>query len=95
MLHHMATTLVCYGGHFESKILRETPISRSQTPPIGEAWGGLNFYTIPFLELITLMAEVCQIVNSRPIAGIPLDTDFATPLTPSTLLTMKTRHATV
>jgi hypothetical protein len=22
--------------------------------------------------LITLMAEVCQIVNSRPIAGIPL-----------------------
>lgn len=42
--------------------------------------------------LITLMAEVCQIVNSRPIAGIPLDTDFVTPLTPSTLLTMKTRH---
>jgi hypothetical protein len=42
--------------------------------------------------LITLMAEVCQIVNSRPIAGIPLDTDFATPLTPSTLLTMNTKH---
>jgi hypothetical protein len=42
--------------------------------------------------LITLMAEICQIVNSRPIAGIPLDTDFATPLTPSTLLTMNTKH---
>jgi hypothetical protein len=27
-----------------------------------------------------------------PIAGIPLDTDFTTPLTPSTLLTMKTKH---
>lgn len=42
--------------------------------------------------LITLMAEVCQIVNYRPIAGIPLDTDFITPLTPLTLLTMKTKH---
>jgi predicted methyltransferase len=40
---------------------------------------------LPMKCLITLMAEVCQIVNSRPIAGIPLDTDFVTPLTPSTL----------
>ena len=41
---------------------------------------------------ITLMAEVCQIMNSRPISGIPLNTDCDTPLTPSTLLTMKTKH---
>jgi hypothetical protein len=32
--------------------------------------------------LITLMAEVCQIVNSRPIAGIPL----------STLMTLASMH---
>lgn len=42
--------------------------------------------------LCTFMAEVCHIVNSRPLAGVPLDPNLPTPLTPATLLTMKTKH---
>lgn len=41
--------------------------------------------------LVTLMAEVTGIVNSRPIATIPSDADEPRPLTPTMLLTMKTR----
>ena len=41
--------------------------------------------------LVTLMAEVTGIVNSRPIATIPSDIDEPQPLTPAMLLTMKTR----
>ena len=41
--------------------------------------------------LVTLMSEVAAIVNSRPITAIPSDTDEPLPLTPSTLLTQKTR----
>ena len=41
--------------------------------------------------LVTLMAEVTGIVNSRPIATIPSDTEEPQPLTPAMLLTMKTR----
>lgn len=41
--------------------------------------------------LVTLMAEVTAIVNARPIAAIPSDTDDPLPLSPSMLLTMKTR----
>lgn len=41
--------------------------------------------------LITLMAEVCSIINARPIAGVSAD-PTSTPLTPSTLLCMKTKH---
>jgi hypothetical protein len=33
MLHHMATILVCYGGHFESKI-----VAKIQNHPI---WANL------------------------------------------------------
>ena len=40
--------------------------------------------------LVTLMAEVTGIVNSRPIATIPSDTEEPQPLTPAMLLTMKT-----
>jgi hypothetical protein len=39
--------------------------------------------------LCTLMAEVCAIVNSRPITPVSHDSDFPLVLTPSTLLTMK------
>ena len=39
--------------------------------------------------LVTLMAEVTAIVNARPIASIPSDSDDPQPLTPTTLLTMK------
>ncbi|XP_069140927.1 uncharacterized protein [Argopecten irradians] len=42
--------------------------------------------------LTTLMAEVCSIINARPLTGIPSDPDTPMPLTPSTLLTMKTSH---
>lgn len=41
--------------------------------------------------LVTLMAEVVGIVNSRPIATIPSDIDQPQPLAPNMLLTMKTR----
>ena len=41
--------------------------------------------------LVTLMAEVTAIVNARPIAAMPTDTDEPQPLSPSMLLTMKTR----
>ena len=41
--------------------------------------------------LVTLMAEVTGIVNSRPIATIPSDIDEPQPLNPAMLLTMKTR----
>ena len=41
--------------------------------------------------LLTLMAEVSAIVNARPISAIPTDTDEPQPLSPSMLLTLKTR----
>ena len=37
------------------------------------------------------MAEVTAIVNARPIAAMPNDVDEPQPLSPSILLTMKTR----
>lgn len=37
------------------------------------------------------MAEVSGIVNARPISTIPSDTDDPQPLSPATLLTMKSR----
>lgn len=40
--------------------------------------------------LITFMAEVCAIVNSRPIVNVSSDPDNATVLSPSVLLTQKT-----
>ena len=40
--------------------------------------------------LVTLMAEVSGIVNSRPIAVIPSDVDEPQPVTPAMVLTMKT-----
>ncbi|XP_048580423.1 uncharacterized protein LOC116604791 [Nematostella vectensis] len=43
--------------------------------------------------LSTLMAEVVAIVNARPITAIPSDVDNPQPLSPATLLTMKTRPA--
>ena len=43
--------------------------------------------------LVTLMAEVTAIVNARPIALVPTDVDEPQPLSPSMLLTMKTRPA--
>lgn len=41
--------------------------------------------------LVTFMAEVTGIVNARPIAVLPTDTDEPQPLNPAMLLTMKTR----
>lgn len=41
--------------------------------------------------LVTLMSEVTAIVNSRPITAVPTDTEEPLPLTPSMLLTQKTR----
>ena len=41
--------------------------------------------------LVTLMAEVMAIVNARPITTVLSDTDEPEPLSPSMLLTMKTR----
>ena len=41
--------------------------------------------------LVTLMAEVTAIVNSRPISAVPSDIHEPQPLTPAMLLTMKTR----
>ncbi|XP_069134244.1 uncharacterized protein [Argopecten irradians] len=42
--------------------------------------------------LVTFMAEVCSIINSRPIAGVSADPMSPTPLTPNTLLCLKTTH---
>jgi len=39
----------------------------------------------------TLMSEVMAIVNARPIAAIPTDVEDPQPLSPQTILTMKTR----
>ena len=44
--------------------------------------------------LVTLMAEVVGIVNSRPIATLPTDVEQPQPLSPNMLLTMKTRPLT-
>ena len=41
--------------------------------------------------LVTLLAEVSAIVNARPIATIPSDVDDPQPLSPSMLLTLKSR----
>ncbi|CAB4027867.1 Hypothetical predicted protein, partial [Paramuricea clavata] len=41
--------------------------------------------------LVTLMAEITGIINSRPIVVVPSDIDQPQPLTPNMLLTMKTR----
>ena len=41
--------------------------------------------------LVTLMAEVTGTVNSRPIATVPSDVHKPQPLTPTMLLTMKSR----
>jgi len=41
--------------------------------------------------LVTLMAEVTGIVNSRPISAVPSDIHEPQPPTPAMLLTMKTR----
>lgn len=41
--------------------------------------------------LVALMAVVTAIVNARPISAIPTDPDEPQPLSPSMLLTMKTR----
>ncbi len=44
--------------------------------------------------LVTLMAKVVGIVNSRPIATLPTDIEQPQPLSPNMLLTMKTRPLT-
>ena len=45
--------------------------------------------------LTTLMAEVCAIINSRPITAIPSDPDDPLMLTPAMILTMKGATPTV
>ena len=40
--------------------------------------------------LVTFMAEVCAIVNNRPLMDVSSDPEALTLLTPSMLLTMKT-----
>ena len=42
--------------------------------------------------LVTLMAEVCAIINGRPIVPVSSDSENSLVLTPSTLLTHKTDH---
>ena len=42
--------------------------------------------------LVTLMAEVCAIINGRPIVPVSSDSENPLVLTPSTLLTHKTDH---
>lgn len=42
--------------------------------------------------LVTLMAEVTSIINARPLAGIFYDPQEPYPLSPATLLTLKTTH---
>ena len=39
--------------------------------------------------LVTLMAEISAVINSRPLADIPSDPDNPTILAPSNLLTQK------
>ncbi|XP_038056046.1 uncharacterized protein LOC119728039 [Patiria miniata] len=41
--------------------------------------------------LVTFMAEACAIVNSRPITTVSSDANDPRPLTPATLLTLKTQ----
>ena len=51
----------------------------------------LGSHQLTHVLLVTLMAEVTAIVNARPISALPTDVDEPQPLSPSMLLTMKTR----
>lgn len=42
--------------------------------------------------LVTFMAEICSIINARPLSGVSYDPDLPYPLSPATLLTLKTKH---
>lgn len=51
----------------------------------------LGYQQLTHELLTTLMSEVTGIVNARPLAAIPTDSDDPQPLSPQTILTMKTR----
>ncbi|XP_056001792.1 uncharacterized protein LOC130048767 [Ostrea edulis] len=42
--------------------------------------------------LVTFMAEVCSVINARPLSGISYDPDSPIPLSPVTLLSLKTKR---
>ena len=58
---------------------------------LGAMFAELGSHQLTHELLVTLMAEVTAIVNARPISAIPTDADEPQPLSPSMLLTMKTR----
>ena len=58
---------------------------------LGAMFAKLGSHQLTHELLVTLMAEVTAIVNARPISAIPTDADEPQPLSPSMLLTMKTR----
>ncbi|KAK3102130.1 hypothetical protein FSP39_009042 [Pinctada imbricata] len=47
--------------------------------------------TLTHDELVTLMSEICAIVNNRPLVDVSCDPESPAILTPSILLTMKTK----
>ena len=71
-----------FGGVWERQIRTIRSILDAMLTQIGS-------FQIELLS--TLMAEVTGIVNFRPLAAVTSDPDEAQPLSPSMLLTMKTR----
>ncbi|KAK3727498.1 hypothetical protein QZH41_018364 [Actinostola sp. cb2023] len=72
-----------------SKVLKEIDIEISEVVYYTDSQVVLGYITNEIL--VTLMAEVSAIVNARPIASVPTDVDDPQPLSPSMILTMKTR----
>ena len=73
-----------FGGVWERQIATIRPVLNGMFSYLGPC-------QVTHELLVTLMAEVLEIVNSRPISTIQSDADQPQPHTPNTLLTMKTK----
>ena len=73
-----------FGGAWERQIATIRRVLDAMLAELGSA-------QLTHELLVTLMAEVTGIVNARPIAAVPSDVDEPQPLSPSMILTMKTR----
>jgi hypothetical protein len=73
-----------FGGVWERQIGMARRVLDAMFPELGSP-------QLTHELLVTLMAEITGIINSRPIAVVPSGIDQPQPLTPNMLLTMKTR----
>jgi hypothetical protein len=60
MLHHMATILICYGGHFESKLAAKI----QKSSDLGEIWFPSRLW---YCELISIVWEPNQFFFKSPL----------------------------